>query len=105
MASGGVAGYAEVMRILETTICDAPGASEVGTVMGALFSRWPGLLGFAVQEEGELFLTELAVHPWFDEAQRSSLCSEIAVALSELIDEEPAVRELLSGRTFARAFH
>lgn len=93
------------MKTLQPASYAPRGDAEVGTVVDALFRRWPGLLGFAVQGEGELYLTEVALHPWFDEAQRSSLCSEIAVALSELIDEEPAARELLSGRTFARTVH
>jgi hypothetical protein len=105
MASGGLRGYREAMRTLETTPSDARGAAEIGTVVADLFDRWPTLVGFSVQDEGELFLAEVALHPWFDEHHRSKLCYEIAVAFSELIDEEPAARELLSGRTFARAFH
>jgi hypothetical protein len=93
------------MKIVRSERYVPRGDAEVGTVVGALFSRWPGLLGFSVMEQGELFLSDLALHPWFDEAQRSSLCCEIAVALSALIDEEPATRELLSGRTFARTVH
>src|SRR5688572_12425881 len=81
MASSSLAGYRGAMRTLETTPRNRRGDAQVGTVVHALFRRWPGLLGFAVQEEGELYLTEVALHPWFDEAQRSSLCSEIAVAL------------------------
>jgi hypothetical protein len=105
MAPGAAADYARLMRTVETTPYPERGEAEVGSVVGALFSRWPGLLGFSVLEEGELFLTDVAVHPWFDEAQRSSLHSAIAVSLSELVDEEPAARELLSGRTFARTLH
>jgi hypothetical protein len=93
------------MRTLQPASCTPRGGAEVGTVMNALFLRWPGLLGFSVLEEGELYLADVVLHPWFDEAQRASLCSEIAVALSGLIDEEPAARELLSGRTFARSMH
>lgn len=105
MARQGRRGYREAMRTLETTPSDPRGAAEIGTVVGALFSRWPGLIGFSVLDEGELFLTDVVLHPWFDEAQRSSLCSQIAVALSDLVDEEPAARELLGGRTFARTVH
>ena len=102
MAWNRLAGYRGAVRTLETTPFDRRGEAEVGSVVGALFRRW---LGFSVHDEGELFLTDLAVHPWFDEQQRSKLCYEIAVAFSELIDEEPAARELLSGRTFARTVH
>jgi hypothetical protein len=105
MASSRVRGYRGVMKALESAPCDPRSEAEVGTVVNALFTRWPALLGFSVQEEGELYLTDVALHPWFDEAQRASLCSEIAVALSEIMDEEPAARELLSGRTFARSVH
>jgi hypothetical protein len=34
-----------------------------------------------------------------------SIVGEIAAALLDLIDDEPATRELLYGRTFARTLH
>ena len=38
-------------------------------------------------------------------AESLELCGVIAVALRRLIDDEPAARELLHGRTFARTLH
>jgi hypothetical protein len=93
------------MRNVQTVPRNRRGEAEVGGVVNALFHRWPALLGFSVQDEGELFLAEVAVHPWIDEQERSKLCYDIAVAFSELIDEQPVARELVSGRTFARALH
>ena len=92
------------MTTLQTRTLDRRREAEVSTVVNALFERWPALLGFCLREDGELFLTDLAVHPWFDDGL-SKLGGEIALVLSDLIDEEPGARELLSGRTFARTVH
>jgi hypothetical protein len=51
----------------------------------------------------EEVLADLETSPWPGLTQE--LCSEIAAALLDLIDDEPAARELLHGRTFARALH
>ncbi|HEY1288037.1 MAG TPA: hypothetical protein VGF58_06890 [Burkholderiales bacterium] len=93
------------MTTLATTPSDRRNEAEVRSVASALFQRWPALLGFCVREDGELFLTDVAVHPWCDDEQRAKLCCEIASAFAELIDEDAAAGELLSGRTFARTMH
>jgi hypothetical protein len=85
-------------------------------VVDALFHRWPSLVGFSVQDahtlsahratgrlEGELCLADVETDPW--PARSQELFGEIAVALLELLDDEPAARELLRGRTFARTLH
>jgi hypothetical protein len=89
--------------------------SRVAALVDSLFRRWPSLVGFSVQEartvsgdpaqplERELVLTELATSPWLEHTPE--LCGEIAVAMLNLIDDEPATRELVLGRTFARTIH
>jgi hypothetical protein len=90
--------------------------SRVAAVVDSLFRRWPSLVGFSVQEahtlfgesraqqfERELVLTDVATSPWL--AHTQELCGEIAVAMLDLIDDEPATRALVLGRTFARSVH
>ena len=74
-------------------------------VVNTLFQRFPALLGFSVQGDKALQVAELAIHPWYDEHQRSNLRAEIVLALLDLIHRFPGARELLRGRTFARALH
>ncbi len=88
---------------------------RLARVVDSLFRRWPSLVGFSVQEartlsgdraqrlERELVLTDVATNPWL--AHTQELCGEIAVAMLNLIDDEPATRELVLGRTFARTIH
>lgn len=89
---------------------------ELASVVEALFRRWPSLVGFSVQEAGalsrdraagglgrELVLAEVETDPW--PARSQELFGEIALALLDLMDEQPAARELLLGRTFARTLH
>ncbi|MEW6689225.1 MAG: hypothetical protein AB1452_09070 [Pseudomonadota bacterium] len=90
---------------------------DLKATVDALFRRWPALHGFSVidardpaidrvtgQLEGELCLADLGLYPCVGDGP-SELLGEIAVALLDLIDERPEVRELLRGRTFARALH
>jgi hypothetical protein len=90
--------------------------TQLTAVVDALFRRWPSLVGFSVQEartasserpagqfDRELVLADVETSPW--PALTPQLCGEIAVALLRLIDREPATRELLRGRTFARTLH
>jgi len=81
--------------------------TELASVVQALFRRWPSLVGFSVQESqtfpADLVIADLETDPW--PAQPRGLEGEIAVALLDLMDEEPAARELLCGRTFARTVH
>ena len=101
-------GNVEIMKTLQPATRDTPAVrvqARLGAVLSELFGRWPALLGFAVQEEGELHVAELTVHPWLDQQQCPELGADIAVVLHELIEEEPAAHELLNGRTFARVLH
>ena len=78
--------------------------TEITAVVDALFRRLPSLVGFSVQEvQRELVLADVETDPWC--AQPRELCGEIAATILELMDEEPAAREVLVGRTFARTLH
>lgn len=90
-----------------------PVESQVEEVVAQVFDRLPVLVGFSVQVldpvpedrsamqlENELFLADVETFPWA--GRYAELVGEIALPLLELIDEEPAARQLLSGRTFAR---
>jgi hypothetical protein len=86
--------------------------------VAAIFEQYPMLCGFSVQErstvtkdrarvelEGELCLADVSVVtlPPFRVSQE--FWNQIAHMLLELMDEQPDVFDLLSGRTFARTFH
>ena len=90
-------------------------ATELAARVAAIFERYPMLCGFSVQEratvgkdrgvvqlEGELCLADVSVitPPAFRVTQE--FCNQIAGVLLELMEEEPDVSDLLSGRTFAR---
>lgn len=90
--------------------------TRLAAVVDSLFRRWPSLVGFSVQEaqtladdraagplKRELVLADVETSPW--PARSQEICGEIAAALLDLIDDEPATRELLRGRTFARTLH
>jgi hypothetical protein len=51
----------------------------------------------------DLVIADVETDPW--RVQPRQLVGEIAVALVDLMDDEPAARELLRGRTFARTLH
>jgi hypothetical protein len=78
---------------------------ELETAVDALFQRWPALLGFSVRGDGENYLAEVATHPWFNPGDAQKLQADLAGALGELLDEEPATLKLIEGRTFARVLH
>ncbi|HET7365152.1 MAG TPA: hypothetical protein VFJ70_16415 [Burkholderiales bacterium] len=97
------------MRTQTTPVPEA----EVQAVVDALFERFPALVGFSVQSaaaadtragaEENLLLAGVELYP--PVAGRNELLGEIAMPLLELIEEAPNARELLRGRTFARALH
>jgi hypothetical protein len=89
---------------------------RVESVVEELFRRWPVLVGFSVQDagclsderitgllEGELCLADMETQPYA--ALPEELFGDVAVALIDLMDEDPAAREALRGRTFARVLH
>jgi hypothetical protein len=78
---------------------------EIAVVLKDLFRRMPSVVGFSVEEvlERELVVANLETHLWPERSQE--LFAEVTVALLDLVDKEPAARELLVGRTFARTLH
>jgi hypothetical protein len=85
--------------------------AEVQAVIDALFERFPALVGLSLQDatrgdsraDEDLYLASVELFP--PVAERGELLSEIAMPLRELLEEAPSARELLCGRTFARALH
>jgi hypothetical protein len=89
--------------------------NTVYATVSKIFAAWPDLYGFSVQDaanlsedrasgqlEGELYLADVATAPY---APAERLVGEIAVALLDLIDEDPEAVGELRGRTFARTLH
>jgi hypothetical protein len=77
--------------------------SQLDAIVTRVFQRLPDLVAFSIELEPELVLADVESFPW--PALHEELVGEIATPLLQLLDEEPAVRELLRGRTFARALH
>ena len=78
--------------------------ARLATVVECLFRSWPSLVGFSVAPiERELVLADVETSPWREDARE--LGGAIAFVLVNLIKDEPAMRELLLGRTFARTLH
>jgi hypothetical protein len=79
--------------------------AELAAVVEALFRRWPALVGFSVGElpASGLVVSDIETDSWPGQSQE--LFGEIAGTLRDFVEDEPAARELLSGRTFARTLH
>ena len=79
--------------------------AELAAVVDTLFRRWPSLVGFSVGElpASGLVISDLEADPWSTQSQ--DLFGEIAGTLREFVEHEPAARDLLRGRTFARTLH
>lgn len=79
--------------------------NELAAVVAGLFRRWPSLVGFSVAQvpASELVISDIATDPWREQSQE--LFGEIAGVLREFMEDEPAARNLLRGRTFARTLH
>jgi hypothetical protein len=68
-----------------------------------LFSRCPELSGFSIRGDAEdLFVSDVGIAPRLSAEQYGEIYQDIALTLSELLDERPEASELLRGRTFAR---
>lgn len=81
---------------------------EEDMVLGfeALFERCPELCGFTVQEfSPNLVVNDLSIYPDIDAEHRETIAKAIAETLFELASFQPAVKDLLRGRTIARALH
>jgi hypothetical protein len=86
--------------------------------MGTLFERCPALHGFTVLDrslvpggarvaalERGLFVAGIGIYPELNPEQCERIYDEISVALLDFMLQRPEAREVLRGRTFARAFH
>ncbi len=85
--------------------------------LGALFDHYPALVGFSVQEygtlakdrlvaalDGNLCIADVSLDGWPGDDASGVLCSVTQVMI-EVLDERPELKQLLSGRTFARTLH
>jgi hypothetical protein len=92
--------------------------TELATRVALIFEEYPILCGFSVQEhsmlssecpivqlQGGLCIADVTVNTPPSRVAARELCNHIACALLELMDDQPAVFELLPGRTFARTLH
>ena len=92
--------------------------ADLGASINALFVRCPMLHGFAVRRAGqrsgdgfalppagELFVTDVSIHPSCDLNMAVKHFREIAASLTRLIEECPEAGELLRERTCARVVH
>lgn len=68
-----------------------------------LFRRMPMLSGFSMRHDLEM--ADVAVHSWPGHVPGPEFYEAVADALAELINESAEAREILRGRTFARAIH
>jgi hypothetical protein len=88
------------------------------TAVESLFDRWPGLVGFSVQDAGSLAserewvrlderlaVADVGLLDGMGHEDKLEMLGELAGALLELIAERPEAQALLRGRTFARTLH
>ena len=72
----------------------------------SIFARCPELWGFSVRSENdELFVSDVGIAPRLTAEQYGEIFQDIAMTLSELLEEQPEASEWLRGRTFARTLH
>lgn len=77
--------------------------SQVEESIFSLFKDIPSLCGFTVT--GTLEPADLSLYPLPAAEEAMLIHEEIRDTLSRLLDERPEARNLVSGRTFARALH
>jgi hypothetical protein len=72
----------------------------------SLFQDIPSLCGFTVQARPSgLELADIGLFPAPADDEAKLIHEEIRETISQLIDERPEARNLVTGRTFARALH
>jgi len=92
--------YVGAMRIQHQVV------DQVEQQLQLLFSRCPELSGFSVRGDAhELFVSDVGIAPRLSPEQYGEIYQDIALTLSELLEERPEAGELLCGRTFARTLH
>ena len=95
-----------------------PIEEDLAKRMGMLFDRCPALTGFTVLDrntvpggtrvaalERGLFVAGIGIYPELTTEHCERIYDEISVALLDFMLQRPEARDLLRGRTFARAFH
>jgi hypothetical protein len=55
--------------------------------------------------DGELFITQITLHPRHGAKQYDEVYAEISRAVTQLVAERPEVLPLLPGKAFVRALH
>ena len=81
-------------------------AGEIEQQLQLLFSRCPELSGFSVRGDAEaLFVSDVGISPRLSAEQYGEIFQDIALTISDLLEERPEACELLRGRTFARTLH
>jgi hypothetical protein len=96
----------------------APIEDDLAQRMDRLFERCPHLHGFTVLDrntvpggtrvaalERGLFVAGIGIYPELTTEHCERIYDEISVALLDFMLQRPEAREVLRGRTFARAFH
>jgi hypothetical protein len=79
-------------------------AAELEESIVMLFTERPELCGFTIRQEG-LVLSDVGLWPLPGPEELKLVCEEIHETLLELVEVRPEARQLLAGRTFARALH
>jgi hypothetical protein len=95
-----------------------PVEEDLAARMDRLFERCPQLYGFTVLDrslvpggarvaslERGLFVAGIGIYPELPPDHCERIYDEISVALLDFMVQRPEAREVLRGRTFARAFH
>ena len=91
---------------------------DVSARVRVIFDQCPHLAGFTVQdvsalpeklrpqgvEEG-LVVTDMAIYPLVSREHCQTIYESLSLGLLELVCERPGAKDLLPGRTFARALH
>jgi len=93
-------------------------AADLAARIAALFSRWPILDGFSVQDRATLgkdrvsamlsdalCIADVVVRTWPGYDASAALYEDLGEAMLELLDEHPEAGDLLRGTTFARSLH
>jgi hypothetical protein len=91
---------------------------DLAARIGTLFLRCPQLHGFTVLDrslvpggarvaalERGLFVAGIGIYPQLTVEQCERIYDEISVALLDFLLQRPDARDVLRGRTFARALH
>ncbi|HYG53689.1 MAG TPA: hypothetical protein VD965_00200 [Burkholderiales bacterium] len=78
--------------------------SDLQACVQDVFRRCPMLAGFAIKP-GEFELDDVTCYPQPPEDVARAVREQICEALGNLVNEQPEVALLMTGRTFVRTFH